>query len=272
MKYLFILLSLSLFFANCTIDRKLYSPTQVNNPSLKAKNDYSLSIAYSAPPGFDLTSGYAITKRLAIIAGAYSYKNRDKEVAFTIFPSHEDSSVLVYKHNGFHAGAGIYFPLSKKNQSEFLSFFGGFTKGNFEMREKFYDLTNNPTTPVLNFYKSDLNRWFLQGSINAYYGIFDISFITRFNYAGYTNVTTDYNNDQQHSFSLPPNGYPQWSSFLDFTLDAKAFFLKNNAIGLQFFATTATRLNKKDNDFFFYPYRLGMGIVLKKPVSKQSKE
>jgi hypothetical protein len=272
MKYLFILLALSVFFTNCSIDRKLYSPTQVNNPSLKAKNDYSLSLAYSAPSGFDLNTGYAITNRLAVIAGAYAYKNRDKEVAYSILPSHKDSSLLVYKHNGFHAGAGIYFPLSKKNQSEFISFFAGYIKGSFEMRENFYDLTNNPTTAILNFYNSDLNRWFLQGSMNACYDIFDISFITRFNYAGYSNVTTDYSIDQQHSFSLPPNGYPQWSSFLDFTLDAKVFFLKNKSFGLQFFGTTTTRLNKKSNDFFIYPLRLGMGIVLRHPDNKQSKE
>lgn len=269
MKSVFILFVSPAFFSNCNIERKLYSPTQVNNPSLKTKNDYSLSLAYSTPSGFDFNAGYAITNRLAVIGGAYTYKNRDKEESYSIFPSHKDSSILVYKHNGFHAGTGIYFPLSKKKSSEFVAFFLGYTKGSFEMREKLYDLTNTPASPKLNFYKSDLNRWFIQGSFNSYHGIFDFSFTTRFNYAGYNNVTTDYDDNQQYSFSLPPKAYPKWSSFLDFSFDTKIFFSKTQAFGLQLFGTAATRLNRKDYNFYYYPFRLGFGIVLKPPLNNQ---
>jgi hypothetical protein len=269
MKYIFILLVLPAFFSNCNIERKLYSPTQVNNPSLKTKKDYSLSLAYGTPSGFDFNAGYAITNRLAVIGGAYTYKNRDQEESYSIFSSQRDSSILVYKHNGFHAGAGFYLPLSKETPSEFVAFFIGYTKGSFEMHEKLYDLSNTPPSPKLNFYKSDLDRWFIQGGFNSYHGIFEFSFITRFNYAGYNNVTTDYDDNQQYSFSLPPNAYPKWSSFLDFSFDTKIFFSKNKVFGLQLFGTGTTRLNRKDFNFYYYPLRLGFGIVLKPPLNNQ---
>lgn len=271
MKYIFTIFTLSLLYSSCSIQRKLYSPTQVNNPSLQAKKDHSLSLTFSIPSGFDFTGGYAITNRLALIGGVYSYKNKDKQEDYSLFSSTRDSAALSYKHKGFHAGVGIYIPLSQKKLSTFISFFGGYTKGNFEMREAFYEISPTPSTsPKLNFYKSDINRWFIQGGINLYHKFIHQSFITRFNYVGYSNVNTDYTFDQQTFFNLPPLVYPKWSSFLDFSFDTKIFFSKNQMVGLQIFGTVTTRLNKEDYNFIIYPFRLGAGIVFKSPFNKHN--
>ncbi|MEO7982606.1 MAG: hypothetical protein ABI688_00865 [Bacteroidota bacterium] len=268
MKYLFILLLPVLLLTACSIQRRLYSPTQVNNPSLEAKGDYSFSLSYSAPPGFDLNGGYAITNHWALIGGAFSYKNKDQEEDYDLFSTHRDSSSLLYRHKGFHIGTGFYFPLIKNKPSLFLSFFGGFTKGNFEMKEALYQAAPNPAvSPRLNYYKSDIDRWFLQGSLNLYHQNIHQSFITRFNYVGYSNTQTDYDLSQQTEFNLPPQAYPKWSSFLDFSSDTKIFFSKKQALGLQLFMTTTTRLNREDFNFYFYPTRIGVGIVFKSPFA-----
>jgi hypothetical protein len=239
---------------------------QVNNPSLQKKNDYSLSLAYSTPSGADLNGGYAITNRLAVIGGLYAYKNKDHEEESTLFSSTRDSSILTYKHKGFHLGLGVYLPLTKDKSPFFLSFFGGYTKGSFDMRENLYQ-TYPPATanPKSNFYKSNIDRWFLQGSINFYDKIIHQSFITRFNYAGYNNVNTDYTFNEQVSYNLPPQAYPKWSSFLDFSFDTKIFFSKNQTVGLQLFGTATTRVSSKEYNFYIYPFRLGVGLVLKSP-------
>ncbi|MEO7393687.1 MAG: hypothetical protein ABIU11_02030 [Chitinophagaceae bacterium] len=272
MRYVFILLCISFFYSGCTIERKLYSPTQVNNPSLQEKNDYSISATVSTPSGFDISGGYAITKRLAIIGGAFSYRNNDNQQSYNIFSANRDSSILTYKHKGFHAGAGFYFPLSKKRSSEFIAIFGGFTKGNFEMREKLYELSGSSRTLQFNYYKSELNRWFLQTSINSYHNVVHFSLISRFNYVAYKNVNTNYNNNQQQEINLPPNGYPEGSSFLDFSFDTKIFFSKEQKVGLQIFSVITTRLNKKDFDFYIYPFRMGIGLFLNSPFTKNLPE
>lgn len=249
----------------CTINHRLYSSTQVNNPSLESKNDYSVNLSYSNPSGFDFNGGYAITDRWAIIGGLYSYKNKDQEENFFLFSSDHDSSSLSYKHKGFHIGTGIFIPLSK-TPSIFLSFFSGYTNGSFEMREVLYN--NNATIPKLNFYKSDINRWFLQGALNLYFPSVHQSFITRLNYVGYGNVVTDYTANEQSAYNLPPVVYPKWSTFLDFSFDTKIFFSKEQRLGLQIFGIATGRLNRKEHNFNYYPFRLGAGIVLKSPFKK----
>jgi len=273
MKYIFVLITLFILFTGCDIQRKIYSSTQVNNPSLEGKGDYSVSLTYSLPPGFDLNTGYAITNRLAVIGGVFTYKNSDQEESYYLFSANRDSSSLLYKHKGFHIGTGILIPLSQQKSSLFLSFFAGLTKGSFEMRESFYETAPNPgVTPRFNFYKSNINRWFVQGSLNLYHPLIHSSFSSRLNYAGYGNTRTDYDLNQQVSFNLPPNGYPKWSSFLDFSFDTKIFFSKNPMFGLQLFGTATTRLNREEFNFYYYPFRAGIGIVVKSPFSTQLKK
>jgi len=113
MKYLFIYFTLAVF-CSCTIQRRIYTSTQINNPSLQQKNDHSFSLSYSGPSGFDLTGGYAITNRLAIIAGAFSYRNNDHQTESSLFSDVTADAKLLYRHKGFHGGLGFYFPLSKK--------------------------------------------------------------------------------------------------------------------------------------------------------------
>lgn len=274
MKYIFIFILTIILFSSCTIERRLYSPTQVNSPCVEEKSDYSASLSYSSPSGFDFNGGYAITNRWAVIGGLYTYKNKDQEENNNLFSQNRDSSLLLYKHTGFHIGTGVYIPLSKDNKlATFISFFGGYTKGSFEMQESFYEVSPTPSTsPKLNFYKSDINRWFIQGSINLSDRFFHQSFITRFNYVGYNNINTDYTANEQVSFNLPDVGYPKWSSFLDFSFDTKIFFSKEQRLGLQFFGTVSTRLNSEDYNFYYYPFRMGVGIVLKSPFVVQTKK
>lgn len=255
--------------SSCTINRKIYSPVEVNNPSLQNKNDYSANLSYGLPSGFDINGGYAITNRIALTAGLFSHKNNDREEEYYLFSDRRDSSELLYKHNGLQIGAGVYFPISRDKKTIFLSFYGGYIKGNFEMREKLYQTyPTQSTTPKLNFYKSNLNRYFLQVSLNSYLSQVHLSFTTRFMYAGYDKVVTDYDNNEQINYRLPPNGNPKWSSFLDFSLNSRFFFAKNEQIGLQLSCIANTRLNREGFNFDYYALRTSLGIVIKSPVKK----
>lgn len=268
---LVILLSIfSLFLSGCVIERRLYVPTQVNNPYLQKAGDYSISATYSNPTGFDVNGGIAITNHFALIAGYNNYKVTDKETESNIFSSNFDSAILHYKHKGFHAGVGGYFPLSKSNSLANISVFGGLIKNKFSMQEKLYALSPNPsTTPKQNFFDSDINRWFLQAGINLYPDIFQISFTSRFNYAGYENVNTDYDSNEQYSYNLPPVAYPKWSSFLDFSFDATCYFNKSKTLGVQLFSVLTTRLDRREYNFYYYPGRAGIGLVYKRAQIKK---
>lgn len=259
----------SCFLSGCTIERKLYAPTQINNPSLQAKNDYFFSGSIGTPAGADINGGFALTGNWAIIGGLYTYKNRDKEENYYLFSSSRDSANLTYRHKGFHIGTGFFFPLSRnKDFPLVMSFFGGNTKGSFQMNEEFYEIAPNPSiSPAYNYYKSDISRWFLQGSINLYTRYIHQSLLSRFNYVGYNNVRTDYTFDQQVAFNLPPQAYPRWSSFLDFSFDTKIFFPGKQRLGIQFFGIATTRLNRRDLNFYIYPFRLGIGLVIKSPFT-----
>lgn len=269
MKYIFIFLLGVTCFSSCIIQHRLYTSTQPNNPSLQQKNDYTASLTVSTPSGFDGNAGFAITNRLAVIGGLYTYKNKDQQEAITIFPNNKDSALLTYKHKGFHIGAGTFIPLAKNDSRGFLSFFGGYMKGNFDMQETLYSNVANPSNPAYYSYKSDINRWFLQGGINMYFKQFHQSFITRFNFVDYDKVKTNYTTDQQHDFNLPPTGYPRSSSFADFSFDTKIFFTKEERIGLQLFGSVTSRLKKQDFDFYIYPFRAGIGIIFKSPLKNK---
>jgi hypothetical protein len=262
-----------LLFSCSNIHRKLYSSTSINNPSLKQKNDHAFAVGYSIPSGFDFNSGYAITNRLAIIGGAYSHRNRDKEEEFALFSNESASSRLVYRHKGIHGGAGVFFPLVKKKSPGFASFFAGYMKGNFRMDERYFDNNVSPTLPArITFYKSNIDRYFLQGSMTAYPENAEISFSTRYNYVVYGDVVTDYSLDEQHSYKLPTVGYPASSQFLDLAFDAKIYFSEHPQWGLQLFGSITPRLKKRDFDFYYYPFRLGIGLVVKNPFKKNSKK
>jgi hypothetical protein len=263
-----------LLFSCSSINRKLYSSTQVNNPSLKQKNDHSFAFGYSTPSGFDFNGGYAISNRLAIIGGAYNHRNIDKEEEFALFISNESaSSRLLYRHKGFHGGAGVFFPLSQNKSTGFASFFAGYVKGNFRMDERYFDNNISTTMPArITFYKSNIGRFFLQGSITAYPENAEISVSTRYNYVEYANVLTDYSLDEQHSYNLPTIGHPSSSQFIDLAFDSKIYFSEHPQWGLQIFGSITPRLKNRDINFHYYPFRLGIGLVVKNLFLKNSKK
>ncbi len=266
----FFVATIPLLLCSCIIERRLYTATQVINPAIQKTGDYSLATAYSAPAGVDVTGGFAITNHIAIIGGYNNYNNKDEEEEYSIITSNYDSAVLNYRHKGFTVGAGSYFPISNDKESIFLSFFGGIVKNKFSMHEALYAGTSNPaTTPKLNYFKSDINRWFLQGGINFYPESFQISFATRFNHVSYDNVITDYTINEQFSYNLPPTQYPRISNFLDLSFDVKYFLNKSQTIGLQTFFIATSRLNRKEHNFYYYPFRTGFGLVLKRPIAKK---
>jgi hypothetical protein len=270
MKYLFTCFTLAVF-CSCIIQRRIYSSTQINNPSLQQKNDNSFSLTCSDPAGFDFTGGYAITNRLAVIGGAYTYRNNDHQTGASFFSDITTDAKLLYRHKGFHGGLGFYFPLSKKEAGTYASFFAGYTKGNFSMDEHSVQTYNSNATTTINdyFYKSDIGRYFLQGSFNAYIDQFEISLLTRYNYVSYTDVITNYSATDQHNFSLPPLGYSKNSQFLDLGFDSKFFFSKNGRVGIEFFGSYTARLNRKEYNFYYYDTRFGAGLVIKNPFKKK---
>ena len=267
MKYILILLLL----CSCSvIQRKVYSPTQINNPSLQEKNDHSFSVTYSTPSGFDLNGGWAITNRLAIIGGGYFYKNRDNEEDNSIFSDRRATSLLLYQHRGFHGGLGLYLPLSRRNHETYASFFGGYTYGSFSMDENYTETYyNNSTAPTskISFYKSNLGRWFLQGAFSYYSKAFEISLLTRYNYVDYSHIVTDYPDFDQYTYNLPPYGSSP-SQFMDFALDSKIFFSDRHRFGLGFFLSGTSRLNRKEFNSYYYPFRMGIGLVVRNPFKK----
>lgn len=246
------------------IERKIYAPTQINTPSLEEKHDHNFSLSVSSPTGYDLNGSYALTTRIAIIGGLFSYRNKDEEKAYSIFSSNRDSALLLYKHKGFHIGAGGYFPLVKDHSSLFLSFFGTYTNGSFEMNETSFTNTSLSVAKY-NFYNSDIRRWALQSSLHFYSKNIHQAITTRYNYVGYFNTVTDYTSSEQFSYNLPPDAYPRWSSFIDFGFDTKIFFTEKQKLGLQIFGSVTARVNDKDYDFYHYPFRIGAGLVVKSP-------
>ncbi len=262
----FLLLSI-VILSSCRVQRRIYSPLPVNNPSLQEKNDFSVNASISTPKGFDINGGFAVTNRLAIIAGAYTHKNKDVEYN-NDFTNQYDSSNLVYRHNGFTLGTGVYFPLTGPGSDNYLSFFGGISKGSFKMNEAFYQVSPNPSTS-LNNYKSTLNRYFLQGSMNFYGEIIEGSVTTRYNLVEHKNVITDYTNTQLEDFQLPPFVTGRFNSFVDFSFDIKTFFSRNPRWGIQVFAVVSTRTNKDDDPdsdkrfYHYYPFRAGTGIFFR---------
>jgi hypothetical protein len=274
MKNILFYISAIILLQGCgSIQRRLYSTNQPNNPSLQKKNDYSLSVTYGGPSGFDLNAGYAVSDKVAIIGGFYTQSYLDTEQDYFWLSPGRDSSKLSYRHNGFHAGAGVYLPLSQKDSDWFVSFFGGYTNGNFRMNEVLYHVDPPPVTSQTNFYKSRITRWFAQGSLNFYDKTIHQSFIARFNYVGYNKATTDYSTAEQEDYRLPPFGHPPWSQFLDLTVDTKLFFTKERRIGLHLFGTLNTRLNREIFNFPYYTYRIGAGIVVGSPFKiKEKKE
>ena len=256
-----------LAFAGCsTIQRKLYAPTLINNPSLQAKNDYCFTAEISNPKGVDVQGGYALTNKLAFIAGLYSYYNTDKQEDYSLFSTSSSTSDLVYQHKGFHVGSGVYFPLSSKNLNTIFAAFAGYTNGSFAMRETLYDNSNGQSTsPKLNFYKSDITRWFVQAGITQHNKRTELSGIVRFNFVGYNKVNTDYSPSEQWSYTLPPTAYPKWSQFLDISFDTKVFFSDKKIFGLQFTATTGARWKREVYNFYYYASRIGIGLVFKSP-------
>ena len=253
--------------ASCRIERKIYSSLPVNNPSLQDKGDYSVSATISDPKGFDLNGGFAVTNRLALIAGAYTHKNKDIEESFVI-GSQEDSSNLIYRHKGFTLGAGIFFPIFKKKPDSYLSFYSGINTGSFRMNEAYFEINPTPSVQRLNEYKSKLNRYFLQGSINYYGKSIEASATTRFNLVEYKNVRTDYTNTQLSEYQLPPFVSHRLNSFVDFSTDLKVFFSNRPRWGIQFFTLISTRTNEDDdpgfgNFYHYYPFRIGTGIFFR---------
>ncbi len=271
MKYILIVIPLFLL-TSCVIRRKLYSSTQVNNPSLQQKNDHSFAVGFSSPSGFDFNGGFALTNRLAIIAGAYTHRNNNQQTATNLFSDITTNASLLYRHKGYHGGIGFYFPLSKKNSS-YASFFGGYIKGNFRMDEDGTE-TDNSTGMVSTrnfFYKSDLGRYFFQGAFNSYIDRFEISLLSRYNYVEYNNVTTNYSPSEQQEFSLPGLGYSKNSQFLDFAFDSKYFFNDSKKVGMQLYGSLTARLNQKEINFPYYVTRFGVGIVVKNWFNKSAK-
>ena len=95
-----------------------------------------------------------------------------------------------------------------------------------------------------------------------------LSLITRFSYVGYNKIVTDYTTAEQVEYRLPDVGYKKWSPFFDFTFDTKIFFSEDHRFGMQFFGTISIRTKSEDFNFSTYPFRAGIGLVLKSPFKK----
>ncbi len=253
-----------LFVSSCTIERKIYSTLPVNNPSLQDKNDFSATASASAPGAFDFNVGFALTNRFAVIGGTYFHRNKDPE--YGRMGGSRQSADLLYRHSGITAGAGFFFPATRRRNADYFSFYTGINRGVFKLDEVLTEYETNISNPVsvdTNFLKSSLNRYFLQGSFNHYGRNGELSFTSRLTWADYTKIITDYTNDQLYDNRLPPYQVPRTGLYLDIAFDARVYFSQHLPVGLLFFSQLSMRTNEGSRNYFYYPGRIGAGLFLR---------
>lgn len=206
--YLAFLVMAIAFCYSCNTPRFVYSPSPPNNPYFKEKGESKLSAYYSSGGddnkrtghknnGFDLQAAYALSNNWALTAGFFDRKEKDvyQYGNYNYF----DSSVVSYKRNITDFGGGYFISLDKR-RSVFFAIYGGLGFGKFSFTDNGIDKARVNYT---RFHNSAVTKWFVQPSLNLIASdYFRASFIAKFSFLHYGNISTSYTTDELQFYWL----------------------------------------------------------------------
>jgi hypothetical protein len=195
-------------FGSCNTPRYIYSPSPPNNPYFKEKGESKLSAYYSSDGdnntlndeknnGYDIQGAYAIASNWALTAGYFNRQERDfyTNGTYNFF----ESSAVNYKRSLTDIGGGYFLPLNAKRNIS-LNVFGGLAFGRFSFTDKGMDKQG---LSYGRFHNSRIVKWYVQPSFNVMPGkYFRASFINKFSFAHYGNITTSYTDEELQYFYL----------------------------------------------------------------------
>ncbi len=193
---------------SCNSPRFIYSPSPPNDPYFKERGDSKLAAYYSSGGddnektghknnGYDLQAAYAISDHWALTAGFFARKEKDiyTSVRYNFF----DSSILDYKRHITDLGGGYFIPLNR-GKTVLFNIYGGLGFGKFSFTDYGIDKSG---LSYERFHNSGITKWFIQPSINSIVGdYFRASFILKFSFVRYGNISTSYTNEELRYFFL----------------------------------------------------------------------
>lgn len=200
-KNLILLLFICITFFSCRTPRFIYSPAPPNNPYFREKGESKLAAYYSIGTdddesadeyneGFDLQAAYAISDHFGLTADYF--KRNEKDAIFNYSRSYFDSSVVRYQRHLTNFGGGYFTPITNDKKIT-INVFAGFGFGKFS----FTDVGVENGSNYSRYYKSDMNRWYIQPSINFFpTKFFRTGLISKFSRVHYSNISTSYTPDE----------------------------------------------------------------------------
>lgn len=200
-KYLLVLLVSSTAIISCRTPRFIYSPAPPNNPYFREKGESKLAAYYSVGTdddesaeeyneGFDVQAAYAISNHFAMTADYF--KRNEKDSIDNYDRSYFDISAVRYRRHLANFGGG-YFTSITNDKKITINIFGGIGLGKFS----FTDVGVSNGTSYSRHYSSDMNRWYIQPSINFFPTMyFRTGLISKFSRVHYSNIHTSYTPDE----------------------------------------------------------------------------
>lgn len=205
-KNLFFFLLVIVLFSSCRSYRHIYSPAPANNPFFTDKGDGQIGFFYSGGDGnqgigtrdknegIDILAAYAIGNEFAITSSHFSRKERD------LYPNdYYDTSTVNYNRKLTDVGIGWFKAFDSRKTITF-NLYTGLGFGKFSIKDNGLD---NTATSYSRYHSTRVRKWFLQSSFNFFPGKnFRIGIVNRFSFIRYSNIQTNYTNDEQVYFHL----------------------------------------------------------------------
>ncbi len=192
---------MSMLFSSCTLFRFAYSPTIQNIPAFKEKNESRInasvaSTAVGTENSYALQAAYAVTDHFALTA-AWNGSLRSQDELTTSTNSSTNTEIVKYNRRSAEFGAGVFYPLTK-DKKVFFEFYGGYGFGSNDISDNM--ATNSGPT---GFHNSKTNRFYFQPSFSFHpVSNFTITPVLRFTSIGYSNISTNYDNNELQSYQL----------------------------------------------------------------------
>ena len=192
---------LSMLLSSCTLFRFAYSPTVQQIPAFKEKGESRITaIAASTLVGtensYSLQGAYAVSDHFALTA-AWNGSLRSQDELTTSSGNNTSTEIVKYNRSSAEFGAGIFYPISKDKQVFFELYGGyGFGKNNID--------DNVATNSGPNgFHHSKTHKFYFQPSFSFHPGNnFTITPALRFTSIGYTDINTNYDNNELETYQL----------------------------------------------------------------------
>lgn len=279
-KNLALLTFICLTITSCRTPRFIYSPAPPNNPYFREKGESKLAAYYSVGTdddesadeyneGYDLQAAYAISDHVALTADYF--ERSEKDAIFNYNRSYFDSSVVRYRRHLTNLGGGYFTPITNDKKIT-INVFAGFGFGEFSFIDVGVDNGSNYSRD----YKSNMNRWYIQPSINFFpTKYFRTGLISRFSRVHYSNISTSYTPDELIYLDLdrlPGNTL----TFLEATWNMQVTFKKMDWLYLDFGISLSTDpyiRPRYDNDKINLEARnLNVSIGVSLDISKMKKK